>query len=416
VDRGLSAGHSASEDVRGRAYVPAITAFADASLPQSAYGPAIHPSKGFRTIQVRLKDVPRALRYAASAACRPSWRRLRCAACCEVSMKRREFILAVAAAAAPLALWPRAACAQQPGRVYRLGLLSTGPAVGVLDDRRKTLISALAARGFVEGQNLVITQRAAEARPERLESLVAELKEANVDVLVTFGYPAALAAKSAAKDTPIVVTGAGDPVATGLVDGLARPGGNITGVTELGTELSAKRLEILRDALPALTRVAMLWNAADLGMTLRYRSADEAARVLGLTVQTLGVREPEDFEDAFAAMTRERPDAILMVSDALTMLNRRRIVAFANTNRLPTIFETDAPVRDGGLMSYGPKQSAIGERAAYFVTRIFAGARPADLPLELPTHFELLINLKAAQALGLTLPPTLVARADEVIE
>jgi putative ABC transport system substrate-binding protein len=331
-------------------------------------------------------------------------------------MKRREFMLAVAAAAAPFLLWPRATRAQQPGHVYRLGLLSTGPAAGLLDARRKTLISALASRGFVEGQNLVITQRAAEAHPERLESLVAELKEANVDVLVTFGYPAALAAKSAAKDTPIVVTGAGDPVATGLVDGLARPGGNITGVTELGTELSAKRLEILRDALPALTRVAMLWNAADLGMTLRYRSADEAARVLGLTVQTLGVREPEDFEDAFAAMTRERPDAILMVSDALTMLNRRRIVEFANTNRLPTIFETDAPVRDGGLMSYGPKQSAIGERAAYFVTRIFAGARPADLPLELPTHFELLINLKAAQALGLTLPPTLVARADEVIE
>jgi putative ABC transport system substrate-binding protein len=156
-----------------------------------------------------------------------------------MSMKRREFVLAVAAAAAPWALWPRALRAQQPGHVYRLGLLSTGPAVGVLDDRRKTLISALAARGFVEGQNLVITQRAAEARPERLESLVAELKEANVDVLVTFGYPAALAAKSAAKDTPIVVTGAGDPVATGLVDGLARPGGNITGVTELGTELSA---------------------------------------------------------------------------------------------------------------------------------------------------------------------------------
>jgi putative ABC transport system substrate-binding protein len=247
-------------------------------------------------------------------------------------------------------------------------------------------------------------------------ALVKELAALPVDLILSFSYPAALAAKTAAKDIAIVVTGAGDPVATGLVDGLARPGGNITGVTELGTELSAKRLEILRDALPALTRVAMLWNAADLGMTLRYRSADDAARVLGVSVQTLGVREPEDFEDAFAAMTRERPDAILMVSDALTMLNRRRIVEFANANRLPTMFETNAPVRDGGLMSYGPKQSAIGERAAYFVTRIFAGARPADLPLELPTHFELVINLKSAQALGLTLPATLVARADEVIE
>jgi putative ABC transport system substrate-binding protein len=332
-------------------------------------------------------------------------------------MRRREFVALLAgAAAAPLSLWPREPRAQQPGRVYRLGLLSTGPAVGPLDERRKTLISALAARGFVDGQNLTVVHRAADARPERLEGLVAELKAADVDVVVTFGFPAALAAKTVAKDMPIVVSGAGDPVATGLVDGLARPGGNITGVTELGTELSAKRLEILRDALPALTRVAMLWNAADLGMTLRYRSADEAARVLGLTVQTLGVREPEDFEHAFAAMTRERPDAILMVSDALTMLNRRRVVEFANANSLPTMFETGAPVRDGGLMSYGPKQSAIGERAAYFVTRIFAGTRPADLPLELPTHFELLINLKTAQELGLTLPPTLLARADEVIE
>jgi ABC-type uncharacterized transport system substrate-binding protein len=259
-------------------------------------------------------------------------------------------------------------------------------------------------------------QRAADAHPERLEGLVAELKAENVDVVVTFSYPAALAAKTSTKDIPIVVAGAGDPVATGLVDGLARPGGNITGVTELSTELSAKRLEILRDALPGLSRVAMLWNAADLGMTLRYRSAEDAARVLGVKVQTLGVREPDDFEHAFAEMTRERPDAILMVSDALTLLNRKRILEFASTNRLPTIFETAVLVRDGGLMSYGPKQSAIGETAAGLVARILRGARPADLPLELPTHFELLINLKTAQALGLTLPPTLVARADEVIE
>jgi putative ABC transport system substrate-binding protein len=302
------------------------------------------------------------------------------------------------------------------GKVYRLGLLSNGPEVSPIDDRRKALLSGLAARGFVDGQNLVLVQRAANARPERLDGLIAELKAANVDVIVTFGYPAAVAAKTSAKDVPIVIAGAGDPVATGLVDGLARPGGNITGVTELSTELSAKRLEILRDALPTLTRVAMLWNAADLGMTLRYRSAEDAARVLGVKVQTLGVREPDDFEHAFAEMTRERPDAILMVSDALTLLNRKRVLEFANTNRLPTIFETGVMVRDGGLMSYGPKQSAIGETAAGLVARILRGARPADLPLELPTHFELLINLKTAQALGLTLPPTLVARADEVIE
>ena len=327
-------------------------------------------------------------------------------------MRRRDFLALLAATAA----WPRAARAQQPGKTYRVGLLTNGPAVNPLDARRVALVSALAARGFAEGKNLVLVLRAAEAHPERLDGLMAELQAENVDVVVTFSYPAALAAKKATKDIPIVVTGAGDPVATGLVDGLARPGGNLTGVTELGTELSAKRLEILRDALPALSRVAMLWNAADLGMTLRYRSAEEAARLLGLKVQTLGVREPDDFDHAFAEMTRERPDAILMVSDALTLLNRKRVVEFANARRLPTIFENEPPVRDGGLMSYGPKQSEIGERAAYFVARILAGARPADLPLEVPTHFELLINLKAAQALGLSLPATLVARADEVIE
>jgi putative ABC transport system substrate-binding protein len=328
-------------------------------------------------------------------------------------MKRREFVALLLGGAAA---WPLAARAQRPGMIYRLGLLSNGPAVSPLDERRKSLLSGLAARGFVEGRNLVLVQRAADARAERLDGLAAELKAENVDIIITFGYPAALAAKKSAKDVPIVIAGAGDPVATGLVDGLARPGGNITGVTELSTELSAKRLELLRDALPGLTRVAMLWNAADLGMTLRYRSAEDAARVLGVKVQTLGVREPDDFEHAFAEMTREQPDAILMVSDALTILNRKRVLEFASTNRLPTIFETGVLVRDGGLMSYGPKQSAIGEIAAGLAARILRGARPADLPLELPTHFELLINLKTAQTLGITLPPTLIARADEVIE
>src|SRR5262245_29137388 len=327
-------------------------------------------------------------------------------------MRRRHFIMLLGGATAA---WPLAARAQQPGKVYRVGLLSPLP-VGLLDERRKALLSGLAARGFVEGQNLVLVPRSAGGRLERLDALAAEFKAENVDVLVTFGYPAALAAKKSSKDLPIVVVAAGDPVATGLVDGLARPGGNITGVTELSTELSAKRLEILRDALPALARVAMLWNAADLGMTLRYRSAENAARVLGMQVQTLGVREPDDFEHAFAEMTRERPDAILMVSDALTLLNRKRVLEFASANRLPTFFETGALVRDGGLTSYGPKQSAVGETAAGLVARILRGARPADLPLELPTHFELLINLKTTQALGIALPPRLVARADEVIE
>lgn len=328
-------------------------------------------------------------------------------------MKRRNILLLFASTAVA---WPLAVHAQQPGKIYRIGILGGAAPIGPLDERRKSLMSGLAQRGFVEGRNVVLEQRWADGRLDRLGALAAELKAAKVDVIVTIGYPASLAAKVSAKEVPIVISGAGDPVATGLVEGLARPGGNMTGVTEMSTELSAKRLEILKDAVRNLRLVAMLWNAADLGMTLRYRAAEDAARVLGIKVQTLGVREPDDFEHAFATMTREHPDAILMVSDALTLLNRKRVVEFAAANRLPTIFEAGALVREGGLMSYGPKQSAIGERVADFVARILRGARPADLPLELPTRFEFLINLKTAQTLGLVLPPTLIARADEVIE
>src|SRR6516165_10506261 len=328
-------------------------------------------------------------------------------------MRRREFITLLGSVAA----WPLGLHAQQPGkRVYRVGLLTSGVLMGVTDERRKNLVSALGTQGFVEGQNLIFEQRSAEAQPRRLDGLVGELKAANVDVIVTFGYPPALAAKNLAGGIPVIVTGAGDPVATGLVDGLARPGGDLTGVTELSTDLSTKRLEILKDAIPKLQRVPMLWNADDLGMTLRYQSAQSAAGVLGVKVQALGVREPDDFDRAFAEMQRDPPQAILMVSDALTMLNRKHVVEFANANRLPTIFEVGAVVRDGGLMSYGPKQSEIGERAGDLVARILRGARPADLPLELPTRFEFLVNLKAAQSLGIELPPALVSRADEVIE
>lgn len=328
-------------------------------------------------------------------------------------MRRRDFILLVGGVAIA---WSSEGRAQQSGKIYRVGLLTNGVVVGATDERRKNLVSSLAAQGFVEGRNLIFEQRSADAQRGRLAGLVNELNAANVDVIVTFGYPAALAAKNSTRAVPVVVTGAGDPVATGLVDGLARPGGNLTGVTELSTDLSAKRLEILRDAVPNLRRVAMLWNADDLGMTLRYQSAQSAAGLLGVKVQALGVREPDDFDHAFAEMQREPPQAILMVSDALTMLNRKHVVEFANANRLPTIFEVSAVVRDGGLMSYGPRQSEIGERAGDLVARILRGARPADLPLELPTHFEFLVNLKAARSLGIDLPPTLVSRADEVIE
>jgi len=328
-------------------------------------------------------------------------------------VRRRDFIAFIGGAAGA---WPRVARAQQPTKINRIGLLTNGAVMGSTDERRKNLLSALAAQGFVEGQNLILEQHSADAHPARLYNLVKELEAANVDVIVTFGYPAALAAKNSAKAIPAVVTGAGDPVATGLVDGLARPGGHLTGVTELSADLSTKRLEILKDTVPNLRRVAMLWNANDLGMSLRYQSAQTAAGVLGVKVQALGVREPDDFDNAFAEMQREPPDAILMVNDALTALNRKRVVDFASANRLPTIFEVGSIVREGGLMSYGPKQSEIGKSAAYLVAQILRGSRPADLPLEVPTHFEFVVNLGTAKALGLTIPGTVLARADEVIE
>jgi putative tryptophan/tyrosine transport system substrate-binding protein len=322
-------------------------------------------------------------------------------------MRRREFIAGCCASAA----WPLAGRAQQQGRTYRVGLLS-GRSIGEGEERRKAIKGVLAAHDFVEGRNLVFEPRWGDSLSENVEAL----KAAKVDVIITFGYPAALAAKTSAKDVPIVCSGAGDPVATGLAQSLARPGGNLTGITELATELSAKRLEILKEAVPNLRTVAMLFNAADLGMTLRSRAAEAAAKVLDVSVLKLGVREPGDFGDAFDEMTRSRPDAILMVSDALTLLNRRRIMEFAANNRLPAIYEFSSLVRDGGLMSYGPNPREIGERVGDLVARILRGARPADLPLEQPTRFEFIVNLKTAKSIGLILPPALLSRADEVIE
>lgn len=322
-------------------------------------------------------------------------------------MHRRGFIRLIGIFTA----WPVAARAQQPGKMFRIGILASRP-IGVQDERRKGVVEQLSARGFVEGQNLMLDIRGGEGVSE----LAAALKQSGVDAIITFGYPAAFAAKISAPGVPVVVLGSGDPVATGLVESLARPGGMLTGLTELSTELSAKRLEILRDAVPGLRRVAMLWNAADLGMTLRFKSAEKAAQVLDVSVQALGVREPNDFADAFAAMRRSPPDAILMVSDALTTLNRRQVIEFANAQRLPAIYEFASLVREGGLMSYGPSQASMGARVADFVARILRGARPAELPLEQPTKFDMVVNLKTARALGLNLSTALLARADEVIE
>ncbi len=309
--------------------------------------------------------------------------------------------------------WPRVVAAQSP--TYRIGLLSSAAPVVDNSPFGAALIRDLAQHGYALDKNLTFERRGAEAHTDRLPRLVEELVASKVDIIVTLGYPSAVAAKQGA-NVPVVAYGAGDPVGTGLVASLARPGGNLTGISDVSAEVTPKRMELLKQIAPRLRKVAMLWNADDLGMTLRYRASETGAQALGISVQALGVREPNDFDQAFAAMNRDVPDAILMVSDALTILNRKRVFEFAAAHRLPAIYEDDRYVRDGGLMSYGPDQSESFARVAALVDRVLKGAKPAELPFEQPTRFRFVLNLKTAKALGLEVPPTLLALADEVVE
>jgi putative tryptophan/tyrosine transport system substrate-binding protein len=245
---------------------------------------------------------------------------------------------------------------------------------------------------------------------------VADLVASKVDVIVAYSYPVAAAVKEGGSTVPTVIFSTGDPVKTHLVASLNRPGGNITGISDVAAELAPKRLELLKQAAPHLQRVALLWNAGDLGMTARYEATSAAAKTLNMTVLALGVREPNDFADAFAAMESSMPDGLLMVADALTALNRKRVFDFAATHRLPAIYEADNFARDGGLMSYGPDGAETIERGANLVERILKGEKPADLPLEQPTRFRFVLNLKTAQSLGLTVPQSILLLVDELIE
>ncbi|QDW39914.1 hypothetical protein FFI89_023895 [Bradyrhizobium sp. KBS0727] len=326
-------------------------------------------------------------------------------------MRRRDFIALTGGAAAA---WPLSALAQT-AKVYRVGTLTPGPPVSATADRGAVLFDGLAKRGYLLGQNLIHEARGASGKLELVPKLMQELKAASVDVVVTLGYPAAAAAKASGVPT-VLASGSGDPVKTGLVESLARPGGNVTGIADDASILSTKRLSLLATLLPRLRRVAMLWNKDDLGMSMRYETSANAAQGVGITVQPLGVREPDDFNEAFAAMTRDPPDAILMVSDSLTVLNRKRVIDYAAEHRLPAIFEADSIVRDGGLMSYGADTRESFDRAAAMVDLILKGAKPADLPVEQPTRYQFVINIKAAKSIGLEIPATLTALADEVIE
>jgi putative tryptophan/tyrosine transport system substrate-binding protein len=327
-------------------------------------------------------------------------------------MRRREFISLLAGAAIAC---PRGAIAQSPPKTFRLGTLTVGPPVPPTAGTGKMLIDGLAQRGFKLGDNLAYEARGAAGNVAQMDNLMQELKAANVDVVVTVGYPSAAAAKASGVAT-VIGTGSGDPVKTGLVASLARPGGNVTGISDDAAALSTKRLGLLKATAPQLRKVAMLWNKDDLGMSQRYDASAQAARDIDVTIIPLGVRQPDDFNEAFTAMNSDMPDAILMVTDALTLLNRKRVFDYALEHRLPAIYEQDFMAHDGGLMSYGADAKESFDRAAALTARIFQGAKPAELPFELPTRYLFVINLKTAKAMNFTVPNQVLSLADEVIE
>ena len=328
-------------------------------------------------------------------------------------MDRRRFLLTSLAGvlAAPLV-----AESQPTSMVYRIGYLAgfsplaPRPAVEAFRQGLREL-------GWVEGQNIVIDYRFAEGRYDRLPDLAAELVRLKVDVIVAGATPVAVAAKNATGTIPIVMFGVGNPVELGLIASLARPGGNVTGLSfSVGMDTFGKGLELLKEALPKVRRVAVLWNPANPAHAAAISNVKAAAGSLAVRLQLLEAREPNQFEGAFAAMAKERVDALLIVSDGMFVLHRARLADLAAKNRLPSMHGVREMVEAGGLMSYGPSTAAALRRAASFVDRILKGAKPSDLPVEQPTEFELVVNLKTAKALGLTIPPSLLLRADQVIE
>ena len=305
--------------------------------------------------------------------------------------------------------------AQTPGKVWRIGFLTGAPTPP--DGRTPVALrQALAGLGYVDGKNVVYEGRWADGKQARLPELAADLVRLGVDAIVVSGDQASVAAKRATATIPIILAGASDPVGAGLTASLARPGGNITGTSAQGTELSAKRLELLKEAVPKTARVAVLWNLDNAAMTRRYERLEDAARILRLTIQPLGVRVTEDLDAAFSTMTRDRPDAFVMTSDPFTTTNSKRVIEFNARHRIPAIYERESLVQEGGLMSYGPNADEIFRLVAVYVDKIFKGAKPGELPVEQMDRVYLHINLKTAKALGITIPQSLLLRADEVIQ
>ena len=326
---------------------------------------------------------------------------------------RRTFVTRVAFG---LVAGPLAANAQPAGKVPRIGWLG-GPTRESAEPFVREFQRGLKDLGWVEGQNIIIEWRFAGGRAERLPDLAAELVRLGVDLIVVPSTPTAVAAKNATRTIPLVTVSGSDPVALGLVASLARPGRNITGLTRnVGPEITGKLLALLKETVPKVSRMAVLWNPTTPGNALASREAEIAARALGLQLQLLEARSLDDFDSAFAAMTTRRAGALLVLGDVMFTTHRIRLADLAAKSRLPAIYGEREHVEAGGLMSYGAITAELFRRAATYVDKILKGAKPADLPVEQPTKFELVINLKTAKALGLTIPQSVLLRADEVIQ
>ena len=328
-------------------------------------------------------------------------------------MRRRDFIALLGGSA----VWPLVARAQEHGRIPRIGYLSPVAASSGFLPRDETFRQGLRDLGYVDGANIVIEYRFADGRFERLPALAADLVRLNVDVIVASVTQASLAARDATKTIPIVIAGVSDPVGSGLIANLARPGGNITGTSSQTSEVVGKSLEFLKETMPGIVRVAALWNPANaVFQTQMLKEAEAAAAALKIHIEGYGARNAEELGTAFTAITLERADALLVLADPLLISHQKRIIDYALKRRLPAIYATKDHAAAGGLMTYGPNIEGQFRRAATYVDKILKGAKPADLPVEQPTQFELVINLKTAKMLGITIPTTLLARADEVIE
>jgi putative ABC transport system substrate-binding protein len=328
-------------------------------------------------------------------------------------ISRRAFLSgAVTLLAAPLA-----ALAQQQGKVWRVGFFYFGSHQSALETGRYAgFIQGMRERGYIEGKNFVLEARYADGKTERLPALAAELVQSKVDVIVTTGTPVNHAARKATAAVPIVMTVAIDPVGEGLAASLARPGGNLTGLSNVTVELGGKHVEIMKSLVPALSRVAVLWNSGNPGHTATVKAVESAAQTFAVRVLAFDGRRADDIEKSFPEMTRGNAQAVLVLGDAFFVQHQRQIAGLALKHALPSLSISREFPEVGGLISYGPDIKDNFRRAATYVDKILKGATPADLPVEQPTKFELVINLKTAKALGLTIPPSLLARADQVIE